>query len=616
MGRVTENYDLVNVPGPHYQALHVTSPPVRVATTYTDPDGAGPLLGGTTAASIRNQLTGSNPYLTSNLAVGDTIKVNGWEYTISSVGGTTTNPTITINPYLTKGDDGILVTDVSSAYYSASGKGFETTITAPTANSPATVSLISKPTSPVTVSTRNLEWDITGSSSSGSTASATFDFRSIDVDDVTNGYTNVSTLDPWAYISNASGTDRINPQVRATTLERPIEMDDDTPAGATYVSTQNARSIKTLDGFTGQFAPTDTVNISFAHYGNSPGFIFNRRMKIIDTSNTVVSERDYDSLIGGVAGIQPEFITLTAAEKAALNAGGRIEFLAQSPDGLRTVFPTNIEDWVIQNFEIEKTNAPPSQTYVSSLESGIYNITQSNTKFSFDYSAVDDTTGNISDTKRKVYMYSSSDGGATFGPAVEILNVAVQTGSTPSFVSTGPIGMATGSVVKFKFETEITVPTGVTVAPRNDVFQVRNLQMARYDGDGYNLPEVPNAPYDAQRPNISFDARRTNLQGKYTVVNSRNQISNTDYPMFSNAFLTYVEQDAALTNSKLTDTYVDWQGDNDNPPARVVDAITGKVKSQTKGNFIHRDDGLSQMYDTNANGGVQDFFVDDAMAIN
>jgi hypothetical protein len=44
------------------------------------------------------------------------------------------------------------------------------------------------------------------------------------------------------------------------------------------------------------------------------------------------------------------------------------------------------------------------------------------------------------------------------------------------------------------------------------------------------LAEVPNAPYDSQRPNISFDGRRTNLQGKYTVVNNRAQVTNADYP--------------------------------------------------------------------------------------
>lgn len=592
MGVVTQSIDPVvaTVPGPHYQALLVTTAPSDSGSGYID------------------TLTGSNPYLTTGLSAGDKIKISNWEFEILSVGGTTTNPIIIIDPTKTKNNFGVNVT-----------AGLNSVIGLVSSGSPATVSLLSVPTSPTTITTRTLNWDITGTGTTGSTSNASFGFRSIDVDDVTNARTNVSTDDAWAYISNAQGIKRLNPQIRATTFEKPIEMMNNTPLGSTYLSTQDPSSVKTLTGFAGQFAPTDNVNISFSHYANSPSFIFSRRMKIYDESNNLVSERNYDSLIGGLPGIQPESFTLTTAEKNALSlgvTGGRIEFLAEAPDGLRTVFPTNIEDWVVQNFKVEKSTVPPFETHTSSLESGLYNITQSNTKFSFDYSAVDDTTGNISDTKRKVYMYSSSDGGVTFGPAVEILNVAVQTGSTPSFVSTGPIGMSTGSVVKFKFETEITVPSGVTVAARNDVFQVRNLQMARYDGDGYNVAEVPNAPYDSQRPNISFDARRTNLQGKYTVVNNRAQVTNSDFPMFSNAFLTYIEQDAALTNSKLTETYVDWVGENDSPPARVVDAITGRVKSQTDGSFIQRDDGLNQMYDTNSTGGVQDFFVDDAMAIN
>ena len=125
-----------------------------------------------------------------------------------------------------------------------------------------------------------------------------------------------------------------------------------------------------------------------------------------------------------------------------------------------------------------------------------------------------------------------------------------------------------------------------------------------------------NNSIDINRPNISFDARRTNVEGRYTDVNSRVQVSNTDYPMFANSFLTYIEQDPVKLETNKHDTYAQWVGTNTAPPVRILNRFSGKVEPQTTGNFLLSNDGLDNYYDTDTNGAISHMYVDEALAIN
>ena len=86
--------------------------------------------------------------------------------------------------------------------------------------------------------------------------------------------------------------------------------------------------------------------------------------------------------------------------------------------------------------------------------------------------------------------------------------------------------------------------------------------------------------------------------------------------MFSNAFLTYVEQDPIKLETNKKDTYAQWVGLNTAPPVRILNKFSGKVEPQTTGNFLLSNDGLSNYYDTDPNGNTTNLYVDDALAIN
>ncbi|MFN8578934.1 MAG: hypothetical protein U0354_19070 [Candidatus Sericytochromatia bacterium] len=64
-------------------------------------------------------------------------------------------------------------------------------------------------------------------------------------------------------------------------------------------------------------------------------------------------------------------------------------------------------------------------------------------------------------------------------------------------------------------------------------------------------------------PNISFDPRATNMSGMISVSNNRVEIKNTDFAMFGNTFLTYVEQNQDIYNQSKTNSFATWIGESD-----------------------------------------------------
>ncbi|MBC7475257.1 MAG: hypothetical protein H7263_13265, partial [Candidatus Sericytochromatia bacterium] len=57
-------------------------------------------------------------------------------------------------------------------------------------------------------------------------------------------------------------------------------------------------------------------------------------------------------------------------------------------------------------------------------------------------------------------------------------------------------------------------------------------------------------------------------------------------------------------------------GDNPNPPARVINNVTGLVENQTSGGFALSSDHLDQLYQVDSNNNASSFYMDDAGAIN
>lgn len=130
----------------------------------------------------------------------------------------------------------------------------------------------------------------------------------------------------------------------------------------------------------------------------------------------------------------------------------------------------------------------------------------------------------------------------------------------------------------------------------------------------YNMPELSTG-YDTNmsRPNISFDTRRTNIDGKYNNTDGRTQIYNSDFPMFSNTVLSYVEQDPGIYNKEKRAANVSWAGIGDSYPVGVYKR-NGTIDSYPGSPFFYDELGRAFTSDKlNLNG---DLYLDDAASIN
>ncbi|GIW22060.1 MAG: hypothetical protein KatS3mg068_1067 [Candidatus Sericytochromatia bacterium] len=118
---------------------------------------------------------------------------------------------------------------------------------------------------------------------------------------------------------------------------------------------------------------------------------------------------------------------------------------------------------------------------------------------------------------------------------------------------------------------------------------------------------------NTNRPNISFDPRGTNIRGRYNEGNSsRVEITNTDFPSFSNTLLTYIEQDAATYNTNKVDSYATWGAPN--PPTMVAEldptSPNGLKLTVTKNTIFYKDS-MGRLINSD-----NQMYVDRAMAIN
>ncbi|MEK7432258.1 MAG: hypothetical protein AABZ74_03925, partial [Cyanobacteriota bacterium] len=450
-----------------------------------------------------------------------------------------------------------------------------------------------------------LDWDLTGTTNTGVTTNGSLAFTSEFVGDSSTGLT-VSD-DPWAFIYDENDV-VINPAPGG------ISMANGAPINTTYVVGNSfgatmPSSVKIIDGIDLSAASSGTLTFDYVGLDVTQNGTI-RTLEILNDANAVVSTTTY-----------PEDIASTSVniDLDALGLAGqsnvKLRFTTSSSTGFRTTGSgaQNIPVWDVSNIQVVKTDTPLQEAgkYITSFETGPYNIAFPSSTLGFQYSALNDPLGLYEVTKRKIY--ASVNGGAY----VEIFNAInpTATGVAPNYLpGLIDLGIApAGSTVRLKFESEIDVPLGIVVPTKNDIFDIQNLEIRHNISDGYNIPE---AIIDINRPNLSFDPRGKNVEGRYTDVNNRVQISNSDYPMFSNTLLTYVETNSNKLKEVKHDTYVEWSGLNTAPPARVLNRFSGLVEPQTDGNFLLSSDGLDNYYDTTDAGSITNMYVDEAVAIN
>ncbi|MFN8579054.1 MAG: hypothetical protein U0354_19675, partial [Candidatus Sericytochromatia bacterium] len=92
-------------------------------------------------------------------------------------------------------------------------------------------------------------------------------------------------------------------------------------------------------------------------------------------------------------------------------------------------------------------------------------------------------------------------------------------------------------------------------------------------------------------PNISFDPRATNMDGKLNVTTNRVEIKNTDFAMFGNTFLTYVEQNQDIYNQAKVTSFATWSGESDKDYVANNDTIANGEKDYKMAlNFENKDE--------------------------
>lgn len=277
-----------------------------------------------------------------------------------------------------------------------------------------------------------------------------------------------------------------------------IEMINNEPrTGFTYAgSGPTPKSSGSLSNI--NLTTASSATLTFDHEGAAPTFSFARRVELVKIDSTVVTLGTYDLLSPGV---NPESIDLTPYI-ADINAGGKIRFRAEATDPLRAVETQNIDDWIVTNVAITKSDSPPSRIFTSERTTGEYYINQGNTKMTFNFQAIDDPAGRINNITREVFMETSSSAGGPYTTSpTPIFTANIATGTTPpAYTGSGPISVPTGQYVRFKLVTTGVVPSNTLVPtdliaavdpdePETKIFAVRDIEFRTSTGDGYNLPE-------------------------------------------------------------------------------------------------------------------------------
>ncbi len=111
-----------------------------------------------------------------------------------------------------------------------------------------------------------------------------------------------------------------------------------------------------------------------------------------------------------------------------------------------------------------------------------------------------------------------------------------------------------------------------------------------YYREDLNNPTNNPTGTNEDRPNITFDPRRTNLQGQMSVSTNRVEIQNTDFAMFSDTHLTYVEQNQDVYNKAKSDSYASWIGESKQDKVANNDVGTNGEKDYMMAlNFENKD---------------------------
>lgn len=623
----------LNISGSNYTIAGVDPATNTVYLTTTIP---GPITVPSAGIGF-NTNTITIPWFDSgNIVNGDVVTISGVSYNVTAVSGNT----ITLNNALPSSvAAGAIITggsggssSISTIVGSSSIKGISTgepaaltfdpitglptnaigptnatiTFTTPLATNYVAGDSIKLP---ITVTPKTLNWDIT------STTAAVTGVSNSNISFVASGITQSpvpnppTTTDPWvdALAWAVNPVTNTGPEdVALSSLVTPMTNNN----YATFTPTSNPSATQTISNI--DLTGLASANLTFNSFALDTVPNVTRTLEILNNAGAVVGTYPYT--VGTPPTATPVSIDLIALGLAGQN-NVKLRFTATSTNGLNnTGLSGNL--WDISNIKVSSTSSSASSAgvYTSSFQTGPYAIDYANSTLNFDYSALTDPSGYMVVPSRKIY--ASTDNSLTW---TEIFNaidptsngvLPVYKNSTIDLSSIAPLG----SSLRLKFESIIDVPDQVTIAPQN-VFNIQNIKVNHEVVDGYNVAETT-APANTNRPNISFDPRGYNVEGRYTDVNGRTQISNTDFPMFSNTILTAVESDAARFQAYRGDTYAEWVGLNTKTPARVLDMLTGKVKPQFTGNFVISKDGLNNYYDTTKSGVPTDMYVDEALAIN
>lgn len=122
-----------------------------------------------------------------------------------------------------------------------------------------------------------------------------------------------------------------------------------------------------------------------------------------------------------------------------------------------------------------------------------------------------------------------------------------------------------------------------------------------------------NELWNENRPNISFDPRGTNIKGRFDEgASSRIEITNTDFPSFSNTLLTYVEQNASTYNANKVSSYATWGAPNTPVAVAILDStVAGGLRVETTQNTKFYKDSMGRLINSD-----NEMYIDQAMAIN
>ncbi|MFN8671482.1 MAG: hypothetical protein U0457_05265 [Candidatus Sericytochromatia bacterium] len=351
-------------------------------------------------------------------------------------------------------------------------------------------------------SSKNLYWDITGTSTNNNTTSATISFVSgIGTGGVWDG-TPPTINGPGVPPSGANIIFDNNPFYTDGTYQGIYDANDtliDTSDELTMSSTssitynppaQKPESSTTIDGIDLSVSSAATLTFDFQDLTVLPGPETDRVLELYNTAGTLV----YTQHFPGAVGPQNISINLGTTVPPLVTASGSGEtnvkavFTVKSTDGLRSLMSSEhiIPYWVVNNIKVQKTDIPSDKVglYTSTYETGVYNVTQPNSTVSFDYSGLSDPLGRIKTISRKAYY--SSDNGVTWNP---LFSADAATGSAVTYVNSGNMNIPMGNI-KLKFESVLDIPSNVNVPAKNDFFDVRNISFKHTLGDGYNKLEV------------------------------------------------------------------------------------------------------------------------------